>query len=101
MNDDLNAQASMDYFLNAIEDLVKISAKFKPGDKVCIKKSKFKNLSLNIQGKTRLIYTIKGTAWTNLGIMHTLEHDGEELGIPIHEESLYLTPIYERRKLNL
>lgn len=93
----LHMQASME----SIADMVQSSAKFRPGDKVCIKKSEFKDLSLSTQEEMSLIYTIKGATWKGFGIMYTVEYSGEELRTPIHEDLLHLAPIYQRRKLDL
>lgn len=94
---DLHMQASME----SISDMVQNSAKFRPGDKVCIKKSEFIDLSLSTQKEMNFIYTIKGATWKGFGIMYMVEYNGEELRTPIHEDSLHLAPIHERRKLDL
>jgi hypothetical protein len=93
----LHMQASME----SIADMVQSSAKFRPGDKVCIKKSEFKDLSLSTQEEMNFIYTIKGATWKGFEIMYTIEYNGKELRTPIHEDSLHLAPIHERRKLDL
>jgi hypothetical protein len=94
---EIHMQASME----SIEDMVQNSAKFRPGDKVCLKRSEFKDITLGTKEELNFIYTITGATWKSIGIMYTVEYNGLVLATPIHEESLQLAPIHERRKLDL
>lgn len=89
---EIHMQASME----SIADMVQNSSKYKPGDKVSLRRE-----ILATDPDINTVYTVLGARWSAQGIMYILEYLGKEMETHVHEESLRLAPVNERRTLDL
>ena len=89
-----SAHIHMQASIESIADMVQNSAKFKPGDKVTLKRNSLKPYVYTV-------YTILGTKWSGNSIIYTLEYLGQEMTTAVNEDSLRFAPVNERRKLDL